>query len=244
MKTIKYTLLCLVAFLLWNGMVKGQSDSTKYKKFQVSVSYHRDYIMRGNYVWEIGRAGFDFKYQTIPFIDQLSNYSLGVHFKYYPLKYFYIKSCLQYNRQIYNSGRRYVDINNITKTSLGTEVNLKFIDIQTGFGFSFFNKGIVRPYIELNMDNSFLFHEKADCRLRNPPSVYLYDTNLINNTFKYYNLKGAISAGCEFHIKKRFVIGLDVNIRTIPVYQTKHLIIESLKYSNFGFGLSFGYAIK
>ncbi len=29
MKTIKYTLICLVAFLLWNGIVMAQSDTTK-----------------------------------------------------------------------------------------------------------------------------------------------------------------------------------------------------------------------
>ena len=244
MKTIKYSLLCLVAFLLVNGIVMAQSDSTKYKKFQVSVSYHEDYIMQEYYVWEIGRSGFGCKYQTIGFYYQFNNYSLGVHFKYYPLKYFYIKSCLQYNKQDYNSGERYVEINNASKISSPTKSSLKFFDIQTGFGFSFFNKSIVRPFIELNMYNSLLFYEKANCKIINSSYSYSFDTTLVSNQLKYYNLKGAISAGCEFHIKKRFVIGLDVNIRTIPVYQTKHLIIESLKYSNFGFGLSFGYVIK
>lgn len=243
MKTIKYSLLCIFAFLLGNGFVTAQNDSTKYKKYQISFSYHRDYILHENYVWEEGRSGYTYKYQTISFNNQLYNYSLGVHFKYYPLKYIYIKSCLQYNKQDYNSGEREVVVNNVSRLSY-TKASLKYIDIQTGIGFSFFNKSVVRPYVELNIINSFLFFEKSNCQIHNWSYTYSFDTILASNKLKYYNLKGVVSVGCEFHIKKRFVIGVDFNIRTIPVYQTKYLIIKSLRYSNFGFGFSFGYAIK
>ncbi len=45
MKTIKYTLICLVAFLLWNGMVKGQSDSINKAAKSSSASSDKEILL-------------------------------------------------------------------------------------------------------------------------------------------------------------------------------------------------------
>ncbi len=246
MKTIKYTLICLVAFLLWNGIVKGQSDSAKYKKFQVSVSYHRDYILTAFIVESASRIGPIYKYEVDAFHNAYFNYSLEANFKYYPQKFYYIKLGMLYRNQSSSDGYTVWKINH--RTDYGdNNASLRYIDVPISFGFSFLNKKVVRPYIEVSINNAFIYYEKINSIYLDNPSQGLYfknDTMMVDKKLKYYNLKGGVSAGCEFHIKKRYVVGVDVNIRTIPIFQTKDLIINTFKYSNFGFGLSFGYAIK
>ncbi len=246
MKTIKYALLCLVPFLLWNGIVKGQSDSTKYKKFQVSVSYHRDYILRQYNI--VGATHYDpiYGYDVYAFYNLYDNYSFEGNFKYYPKKFFYVKMGLLYRTQLGNAGGREFKINGIRQYTIDNLTLLRYIEIPSSFGFSFFNKSNVRPYIELSLNNAFLFRERVNSTfLINDSSGYHHEEHiLVDNKLKYYNIKGAVSVGCEFYFQRNYVLGVDVNIRFLPFSQTQNLVINTLKYSNFGFGLSFGYAIK
>ena len=247
MKTIKYTMICLVAFLLWNGMVNGQSDSTKYKKHRISLDYNCDFIMRESE--EDGSTHYNllYAYRLMPFLDNKYSYSIGLNYRYYFKKYFFIKSNLYYRNQISRLGMHEVKINGALKIAGGgNKTQLRYLDIPIGFGFSFFNKRVVRPYIEAGINTSFLFYEKIDCRFYDYPVTGHYDEVILSdNRLKYYNLKVSMNIGCEFYIHKKYVLGIDVNMRTIPIFeQNQNTIIYHLKYSNYGFGLSFGYVIK
>ncbi len=247
MKTINYTLICLVAFLLWNGMVKGQSDSTKYKKHRISLDYSCDFIMRE--FDEDGSTHYNllYAYKLKPLYHYEYSYSIGFLYKFYLKKFFFIKSSLYYRDQVSRIGLHDVNINGTKRLSVGVnKTQLRYFDIPIGFGFSFFNKRVVRPYIEAGLNTSFLFYEKIDCRFPDYPyNGHSEEKVITSNQMKYYNLKVSMNIGCEFYIHKKYVLGIDFNMRTIPIFeQNQNTIIYYLNYSNYGFGLSFGYAIK
>ena len=207
MKTIKYTLICLVAFLLWNGIVKGQSDSTKYKKHRISLDYNFDFIMRESDVDGFTHYNLTYAYDLKPIHNNKYSYSIGINYKYYFKKYFFIKSSFYYRDQISRIGVHEVNINGALRVSAGhNKTQLRYFDIPIGFGFSFFNKRVVRPYIEAGLNTSFLFYEKIDCRFSDSPYNGHYDEVVLsNNQLKYYNLKVSMNIGCEFYIHKNYV---------------------------------------
>ncbi len=247
MKTIRSIILLFIIFIVLQNTLFAQNENSKQKKHQISLDYNCDFIMRESDEDGYTHYNLLYAYQLMPFFDNKYSYSIGLNYRYYFKKYFFIKSSLYYRNQISLIGRHEVNMNGTLKVSYGDNITrLRYFDIPIGFGFSFFNKKIVRPYIEAGLNTSILFYEKIDCRFHDYPYNGHDEGKVItNNQMKYYNLKVSMNIGCEFYIHKKYVLGVGVNMRTIPIFrQNRNTIIYHLKYSNFGFGLSFGYVIK
>jgi hypothetical protein len=232
---------CLISV---SGQVAGQDKKQRAKIHQISLDYSQDFVLRQYVITTGTHYGPIYGYVLKGIRHNEFSYSLGVKYKYYKERFFYFKMGLFYRNQVINYGPREVHLNGLRTLSVGfNDTWLGYIDIPVGIGFSFFNKSIVRPYIEAGLNTSFIFHEKADCRFYNKPGSY-EDVTLESNKLKSYTFKGSINAGCEFHIRRKYVLGIDVGWRTKPLLQNTNSVVYKLYYSNYSFGLSFGYVIK
>ena len=247
MKTIWSIILLFIIFFVLQNTLFAQNENSKQKKHQISLDYNCDFIMRESVEDGFTHYNILYAYYLKPIHNNKYSYSIGLNYRYYFKKYFFIKSSLYYRNQISRLGMHEVKINGTLKIAGGgNKTQLRYLDIPIGFGFSFFNKRIVRPYIEAGINTSILFYEKIDCRFYDYPVTGYYDEVILsNNHLKYYNLKVSMNMGCEFYIHKNYVLGINANIRTIPIFeQNQNTIIYYFNYSNYGFGLSFGYVIK
>jgi hypothetical protein len=248
MKTMRYLIFLFFVSIVFHYSLFAQNENSKQKKQQISLEYYIDFVLREYHITGATHQEPIYNYELRDLDKNNYNYSVGINYKYYLKPYVYLKSSLLFRDQAsYRSNCEInIDGNKHIYNYTYNKVFLKYFDIPIGIGFSFLNKNLVRPYIQLNINNSIIISEKVDLRdyyyISGTP--YFTEFKYTNNSIKYYNLKGSIDLGCEFYIHKKFVLGIDINLRTIPFKQNQNTIIHLLKYSNYGFGINFGYVIK
>ncbi len=244
MRTIKYTLLCLVAFLLWNGMVKGQSSfKSKFNRHIISLHEISDFNLT-RFGYELNRQGGRvlntsyFAYNNNIHNNGYYNFSIGINYEYRADTFISINTGIYFSKQAFKLDY----LNPITyKDSTYSSCNyyVSFFYFPIGIKLPFLNKYKVRPSISLDLINAFMIKENAILHPKKSGEIQ----NINSNTIRYYFLKPQITLGCDYYFKK-YKLGVEIIWKGIAFFHIKNTYPTFFKFTNLCVGLSFGYAIK
>jgi len=234
-KTLFFTLLIVV------GVTANAQDTVrKNSKNILSFSFSRDfefYELHPEYSGHNSPPTYIYQ-KTFYIKDRDFSYTLNFNYQYAISNWFSIRSGIGFNRQkTYIGEYDYVEMPDTTIRCSIWDYYTSHFSIPVGVHFSLPNRFNFRPFVSIQLLNTFVFYEKATSRTM--VSHYIVAKS---NKWRYYNLKPQISIGCDFFVKKKFLLGFEITDRERPIWQNDNMVVKHVKYSNLCFGGQFGYS--
>jgi len=165
------------------------------------------------------------------------NYSVGLKYYYNPKIFLGINTGVFFSKQAFGLGRTNPIVYKNTTYDY-YDYYISYLYIPIGIKFSFLNKCFIRPNISFDLINGFLVNEKVHIHAGRQ------DIPLLSNKFRYYFLKPQITVGCDFYIKKKYKLDIEIVWRSRAFYHTDKALAPGFKFTNLCLGISFGYVIK
>jgi hypothetical protein len=234
-------LLTLIFLILLSCNLFAQ-DSTRnnFSHHSISASFSQDYIF-DLYVPDYGGHNMPpiYRYTRIGFGNTTFNYSLSMNYTYSILKWLSVSAGAGYSKQIVGYGHfGYVNLSDSIIDLPIHDCHINYLSIPVGIKFHFINKFFIRPFISIDLLNSFSFNE----RVREVTTVRDVYNNYYSKKWHYYNFRPQFTLGFEVYIKKHYFLGFDAIYRHRPWSHPDLGMTEKLWYSNLNFGGHFGYA--
>ena len=237
--------LTIWILLIMPLFVLSQNDSCKIKFARHIISLHEtsDFNL-SQYGYDTkNRGNYPYKYAYYfhsPFnsLRGFYSYSVGLDYEYRAARSVSINTGLYFSKQGFFLSRTNPIENRVNEYE-GFDYYVSYIYFPVGIKVSFLNKFCIRPVISFDLINAFLMNEKADIYLAHWEHLIMK-----SDVVKYYFLKPQITLGCDFYIKKKFRLGVEMVWKGNAFYHTDKTLPTRFKYTNLNFGLSFGYVIK
>jgi hypothetical protein len=242
----KFLLICNAVMLIIfiNQPVSGQSDSnkTRFGRHIISIHETSDFnFSQYGYARKGIMYGYKFAYYGNIYntLRGFYSYSVGLNYQYCTNRSVGLNCGFYYSKQgfVVGGGSNNATVGDTTYSRFNYYVSYFYFPI--GIKISFLNKYKIRPYLSFDLLNAFLTKEKADIFLAHHEHLILN-----SNVVRYYFLKPQITVGCDFYIKNKFRVGVEMVWKGYAIYHTNKTFPEKFKYTNLNFGVSFGYVLK
>lgn len=238
---MKYFYLTISIIIFSRLTISGQADMTSVaSEHYFSAEVSKDYIL---YKYESSNSGNHEGYRYIHLYaasNRMPNYSICLNYGYNLRKWLFLSCGLGFSNQHYYVARynEPVLILDTLTYAYVYDYRVKYLSVPIGLKCSFAQRFFIRPYIKLELSNSFSFSE----RIREVTAVRDVYNSYYSEKWHYYMLRGQISVGIDYIIRKHYVIGMDVTYKSRPWLHPDKGMITRCWYSNINIGGHVGYS--